>query len=32
MARSINMEQELLTLPDHMSSPRYLVGFLLFDL
>ena len=26
------MEQELLTLPEHLSSPRFLVGFVLRDL
>ena len=26
------VEQELLTLPRHMSSPRFLVGFVLLDL
>ena len=25
-------EQELLTLPEHLSSPTYLVGFVLLDL
>jgi len=24
------VEQELLTLPEHLNSPRYLVGFVLF--
>jgi hypothetical protein len=26
------MEQELSTLPEHLSSPRFLVGFVLLDL
>jgi hypothetical protein len=26
------VEQEILTLPEHMSSPRFLVGFVIFDL
>jgi hypothetical protein len=26
------VEQELLTLPEHLSSPRFLVGFVLLDL
>ena len=26
------MEQELLTLPEHLSSPRFLIGFVLLDL
>jgi hypothetical protein len=26
------VEQELLTLPEHMSSPRFLFGFVLLDL
>ena len=26
------MLQELLTLPEHLSSPRFLVGFVLLDL
>ena len=26
------VEQELPTLPEHMSSPRFLVGFVLLDL
>ena len=26
------MKQELFTLPEHLSSPQFLVGFVLFDL
>ena len=26
------VEQELLTLPEHLSSPRFVVGFMLLDL
>ena len=27
-----HVEQELLTLPEHMRSPRFLMGFVLLDL
>jgi len=26
------VEEELLTLPEHLNSPRFLVGFVLLDL
>jgi hypothetical protein len=33
VTRSVSlMKQELLTLPEHMSSPPFSVGFTLFDL
>jgi hypothetical protein len=31
MVNSYKVEQEMLTLPEHMSSPRFLVGFVLLD-
>jgi len=32
MRRGQLVEEELLSLPEHLSSPRFLVGFVLLDL